>query len=107
MSDDTKPNYAALARQYNCDYRTIKQAYKDIKCNKDIQTKPQKKRKNKLDPYRAIIQTKSDMNCSAMAIFKFIEKKGFTGKYSIVRDYCAKYRKQRVKKATIRVEHTK
>ncbi len=23
----TKPNYAALAKQYNCDYRTVKRYY--------------------------------------------------------------------------------
>ena len=41
-----------------------------------------------------------------MAIFKFIEKKGFTGKYTIVREYCTKLRKAKIHKTTIRVEYT-
>ena len=27
MIDGIKPNYAALAKQYGCDYRTVKAAY--------------------------------------------------------------------------------
>jgi transposase len=106
MDDEIKPNYAALARQYDCDYRTIRQAYVEIQDGKTSKKIKPVKRKSKLDPFRTIIESKLEINCSAMAIFKFILKKGFTGKYTIVKDYCAKYRDQRVKKATIRVEHT-
>lgn len=106
MDDEIKPNYAALARQYDCDYRTIRQAYVEIQDGKTSKKVEPVKRKSKLDPFRTIIESKLEINCSAMAIFKFILKKGFTGKYTIVKDYCAKYRDQRVKKATIRVEHT-
>lgn len=41
-----------------------------------------------------------------MAIFKFIQKNGYLGSYSTVKTYCRKVKKQRVKKATIRVTHT-
>ena len=27
--NEIKPNYAALAKQYDCDYRTVKQAYEE------------------------------------------------------------------------------
>ncbi|MGV3042129.1 hypothetical protein [Staphylococcus rostri] len=30
MKDETKPSYASLARRYNCDYRTVKQAFQDL-----------------------------------------------------------------------------
>ena len=39
-------------------------------------------------------------------IYDFIVEKGFTGKYTIVKDYCRRFRKAQTKKATIRVEHT-
>ena len=29
MIDGIKPNYAALAKQYDCDYRTVKAAYQE------------------------------------------------------------------------------
>ncbi|WP_137624781.1 IS21 family transposase [Lactiplantibacillus pingfangensis] len=105
VNQDIKPNYAALARQYGVDYRTAKRAFEEAK---DTTIKPatRKKRPSKLDPYRAIIQDKLELNCSAQAIYKFIVKKGFEGKYTIVREYCASIRQKRVRKATIRVNHT-
>lgn len=29
--NEMKPNYAALAKQYECDYRTVKTAYEEAK----------------------------------------------------------------------------
>jgi transposase len=104
MNDDIKPNFAALARQYKVDYRTVKRAFEENQQGVDIVTP--KKRPSKLDPYRSIIDSKLDLSCSAMAIFKFIQKKGFDGQYTIVKDYCKKVKKHRVQKATIRVTHT-
>lgn len=104
VHDDIKPNFAALARQYNADYRTVKRAYEEAKNGTDPgikQTRP-----SLLDPYRSIIQDKVENGCSAKSIFKFIEKKGFKGKYTIVREYCSTLKGERIKRATIRVEHT-
>lgn len=39
-----------------------------------------------------------------MAIFKYIEKKGYEGKYTILREYCKNKKQNETKKATIRVE---
>lgn len=105
MIEDMKPNFAAIAEQYNCDYRTVKKAYEEVQ-HPTIPATPKPKRPSKLDPYKKQINEKLDISCSAMAIYKFIVKHGFTGKYSIVRDYCAKYKDHQVHKATIRVEHT-
>lgn len=102
MNDDIKPNYSALARQYGADYRTVKRAFEE----RNTIPKVKKKRPSLLDPYRETIKEKISRNCSAMAIFKFIEKQGFQGKYTIVRQYCASIKKEKIKKATIRVEHT-
>ncbi|MFD1440789.1 IS21 family transposase [Lacticaseibacillus hegangensis] len=110
MIEDMKPNFAAIAEQYNCDYRTVKRAYEDAKRGSGDSlpqpTETRAKRPSKLDPFREKIDEKLNIPCSAMAIYKFIVKHGFTGKYSIVRDYCARYKKHQVHKATIRVEHT-
>lgn len=104
VKNNLKPNYAALARQYGVDYRTAKRAFQEAQA--PIALKKTTKRPSKLDAYRDIIEDKIELNCSAMAIFKFIQKKGFTGQYTIVRNYCAGLKKEKVHKATIRVEHT-
>ena len=104
MNNDIKPNYTAIAKQYGCDYRTVKRAYDEVQQPLNIPT-PRPKRASKLDPYRGIIKEKLELQCSAMSIFKFIQKKGFTGKYSIVRAFCAEHKAYQTKKATIRVEH--
>lgn len=65
-----------------------------------------KKRPSKLDPYKAIIERKLKDQCSAYSIFKFIEKKGFEGSYSLVKKYSREFKTEKIKKATIRIEHT-
>ncbi|HCJ4251884.1 TPA: IS21 family transposase [Enterococcus faecalis] len=103
--NEIKPNYAALAKQYDCDYRTVKHAYEEAQ---DKESKPpeRKKRPSKLDPYREIIQDKIKDQCSAYSIFKFIEHKGFGGSYSLVKTYCRQIKQAKVHKATVRVEHS-
>lgn len=105
MINEIKPNYAALAKQYDCDYRTVKRAYEEAQ---DKESKPpeRKKRPSKLDPYREIIQDKIKDQCSAYSIFKFIERKGFGGSYSLVKTYCRQLKQAKVHKATVRVEHS-
>ena len=38
MNDDIKPNYAALARQYNVDYRTAKRAFEEFNSRRSRST---------------------------------------------------------------------
>ena len=46
----------------------------------------------KLDDYKDLIIHKVDTyGCTAMAVYKFIEKKGYTGKYSIVADFVKRH----------------
>lgn len=98
--DDIKPNYAELAKQYGCDYRTVKKYFEssaeDLKL---IQPKP-----SILDPYKTIVEDKLNIPCSATAIYKFIQKKGYKGSYSVVKRYCNKYKVEQYQKATIRFE---
>lgn len=87
--DGIKPNYAEVARTYDCDYRTVKRYFE-----RDSATFEKREYPSKLDPYRQIIQDKLNIGCSAHSIFKFIEKKGFTGKYTLVKDYCRKIKQE-------------
>lgn len=103
--NEIKPNYAALAKQYECDYRTVKSAYKEAK-EKEAKPTERKKRPSKLDSYKDIIQDKIKDQCSAYSIFKFIERKGFDGSYSLVKTYCREFKQEKVQKATVPVEYT-
>ena len=97
-----KPNYSVVARQYDVDPRTVKAAY--LRAQSDIRKR--RSRRSKLDGYQDIIEDKYAAVCSARSIYDFIVEKGFTGKYTIVKDYCRRLRKEQTKKATIKVEHT-
>ena len=97
---DIKPNYAELAKRYGCDYRTVKRYYEE-----DEEAKTERKpRPSKLDGYRETIEAKAEIPCTAAAIYHFIRKQGFTGKYTIVKKYCQTIKQERMKKATIRFE---
>ena len=96
---ETKPNYAEIARRWNCDYRTVKRYFEqDVVPIRKI-TKP-----SKLDPYRTIIEAKVDLGCTGSSIYHFIKKKGYDGKYSILRDYVRSIKVEGEQKATIRFE---
>ena len=101
-----KPNYSAVARQYDVDPRTVKAAYLRAQSDKTSVVRKRRSRRSKLDGYQDIIEDKYAAGCSARSIYDFIVEKGFTGKYTIVKDYCRRFRKEQTKKATIRVEHT-
>ena len=98
--DDIKPNYAALAKQLGCDYRTVKRYYERDLYN--IVNRPSKP--SILDPYKSIVEDEVKLSCSATAIYKFIQKKGYTGCYSVVKRYCNKFKVEQHQKATIRFE---
>ncbi|HDY6620692.1 TPA: IS21 family transposase, partial [Staphylococcus aureus] len=95
-----------LGRQYNCDPRTVKKYYEAGKENEleRLKKRQQNKKASKLDPFKEIINKKIELGCTAMAIFKYIEKKGYEGKYTILREYCKNKKQNETKKATIRVE---
>jgi len=98
---DVKPNYSELARRFNCDRRTIKNHFE----NSMKERKPQNKG-SKLNDYKEIINEKVDLGANGVSIFKFIQKRGYTGKYTILREYIKNYKGEKNKKATIRIETT-
>ena len=79
MINDIKPNFNELGRQYNCDPRTVKKYYLEGSENSVKKDKDKPKRPSKLDPFKEIIDQKLELNCSAMAIFKFLEKNWLSG----------------------------
>lgn len=97
--EGVKPNYAEIARRWNCDYRTVKRYFEqDVVPIRKI-TKP-----SKLDPYRTIIEEKVNLGCTASSIYHFILKKNYDGKETILRDYVRSIKVEREQKATIRFE---
>ena len=91
---------AAMARIMGCDPRTVKRYLEGYE--------PKKKRKilkkSKLDKFKETIISKVEIGCTSMAIFKFIQKDGYTGSYSLVADFVQKHKEEQIKKATIRFE---
>ena len=97
--EEVKPNYAEIARRWNCDYRTVKKYFEqDVVPIRKI-TKP-----SKLDMYKAIIEEKVGYGCTSSSIYHFIKKKGYDGKYTILREYAKSVRVEGEQKATIRFE---
>lgn len=97
-------NKAELARRYNCDPRTIDR-YLKIQAGELVPKPSSRVYHSKLDDYKTTIINKVDVyGCTAMAVYKFIKKKGYTGKYSIVADFVKQHKDIETKKATIRFE---
>lgn len=101
------PNFSAMSRQFNCDYRTVKAAYLEgINQSNEGPAKPKTSRPSLLDLFKPKIDEKIDIQCSAKSIFKLIKKQGYTGSYSTVKQYCQKKKKEKIQKATIRKQNT-
>ncbi len=94
-----KPNYAEIARRWNCDYRTVKRYFEQDVVPIRKNTKP-----SKLDPFKAIIEEKVGLGCTGSSIYHFIKRRGYEGKYSILRDFVRSIRVEGEQKATIRFE---
>lgn len=97
--DAASPNYAEIARRLGCDYRTAKKYFETDGTKVERRKKP-----SKLDNFYSIIENKVDEGCTFKSIFHFIVKKGFEGKYTIVREYCKAIKIDKTNKATIRFE---
>ena len=95
-------NKSELARRFNCDPRTVDR-YLKIKNGELIKKKSTRKYSSILDEYKSIIIEKVDVHgATAMAVYKFILKKGYKGKYSTVSAFVSKHKRNEIKKATIR-----
>ena len=64
-----------------------------------------KKRASKLEEFKPYVRERIDeYNLSSVRILEEIKKKGYTGGYTILKDYCRTLRKDRAIKAVIRFE---
>ena len=58
-----KPNYAEIARKYDCDYRTVKKYFEE-----DSTERKPRIYKFKLDPFRQTIEDKLKLGCTTYSI---------------------------------------
>ena len=102
--DKEKINYAAIARQYGCDYRTVKKYYNE-RDDTPATRKPREVVK-KTDGFEAIIQEKCLIhNAPAIAIYELLKSKyGYTGSYSTIKAYTHNLKKEKQNEVTIRFE---
>ena len=97
-------NKSELARRLNCDPRTIDR-YLKIESGELIPKKSKRVYESVLDDYKSIIIDKVDTyGVTAMAAYKFIQKKGYKGKYATVAAFVKYHKDDEVSKATIRFE---
>ena len=97
-------NKSELARRLNCDPRTVNR-YLKIQSGEIAPKKSNRIYKSVLDDYKTTIKDKVDTyGATAMAAYKFIQKKGYSGKYSTVAAFIKNHKNEEITKATIRFE---
>lgn len=98
-----KINCSAIARQYDCDPRTVRKYYNERDEN---YTRKSRVIKKKTDGFEAIIEEKYlRYNAPAIAIFNLIKDEyGYTGSYSTIKAFTHKLKKDKQSEATIRFE---
>lgn len=97
-------NKSELARRLNCDPRTVNR-YLKIQSGEITPKKSNRIYKSVLDDYKTTIKDKVDTyGATAMAAYEFIQKKGYSGKYSTVAAFIKNHKNEEITKATIRFE---
>lgn len=102
-----KPNFAALGREYGCDYRTAKiRYYEEINKEKGIEPII-KTRKHIIDDYQDIIINKLETipGITAYSIYYFLKvEKNYQGSYESIKNFVRMNKDKRKQPASIRVE---
>lgn len=101
--DDIRPNFAKIARNMRCDYRTVKAAYEKM-TKGESNEKSRTPRPSKLEPYKSAIRDKLGLFCTCKSIYHFIRKLGYSGGYTILREYCRSVEGERERTAQMRFE---
>jgi len=96
-----KPNFTKIARQYNCDPRTVKRYFTE---GKSASTRKPREYTSIIDPYADLVREKLSAGASAKAIHLFLKTKGFKGGYTTVKDFCRKEHHVKQQAAVIRFE---
>lgn len=104
MRKEEKICYATVARQYDCDPRTVKRYFE--KEAKEVSTRKSRTIKRKTDSFEEIIKDKFlRYHSSAKSIYTFLRKEyGYDGSYSTIKRYVHKLKDEQVKVATVRFE---
>lgn len=101
-----KPNFAALGREYGCDYRTERNKYY-AELNKENVIEPiTKERKHIIDDFKEIIINKLETipGITAYSIYYFLKvEKGYIGSYETIKNFVRKNKDKRKQPASIRV----
>ena len=99
---DLKVNCSRLARQMNCDRRTISKYIELAKSG----IKPESKQfPKKTDGFEKLIAEKVKTGAPAIAIYDYLKKHhGFTGSYSTIKSYIHNLNAEKQTEATIRFE---
>jgi transposase len=96
-------NKSEMARRMGCDRRTVKK-YIHLKEDPTCKKAPNA-RHTIMDDFKETVNEKVDKyGASAMAIYTFIKKKGYTGQYCTVANYVRAHKAKEQQKATIRFE---
>ena len=102
-----KPNFAALGREYGCDYRTAKIRYYE-ELNKEKGIEPEIKiRTHIVDEYKDIIINKLETipGITAYSIYYFLKvEKDYKGSYESIKNFVRENKDKRKQPASIRVE---
>lgn len=102
-----KPNFAALVREYGCDYRTAKIRYYE-ELNKEKGIEPIiKTRKHIVDDYKDMIINKLETipGITAYSIYYFLKvEKNYKGSYESIKNFVRENKDKRKQPASIRVE---
>ena len=102
-----KPNFAALGREYGCDYRTAKiKYYEEQNKEKGIEI-VKKSRKYIIDDYKELIINKLETipGITAYSIYYFLKvEKGYNGSYETIKNFVRSNKDKRKQPVAIRVE---
>lgn len=102
-----KPNFAALGREYGCDYRTAKiRYYEELNKEKGIEPKI-KIRKHIIDEYKETIINKLETipGITAYSIYYYLKvEKNYKGSYESIKNFVRENKDKRKQPASIRVE---
>ena len=95
-------NCSKLARIYGCDRRTVS---KNIDAVKNNIPPPKTNRTKKTDGFESIIEEKVKTGAPAIAICNYLKKHhGYTGSYTIIKDFIRNLNTEKQKQAVIRFE---
>ena len=93
-----------IARRTGRDRKTVAK-YVHGDSNPPAFKKPEGKKPSILDPYKGYIQEKvKDSGLNAVRLFEDIQTMGYTGKYTIVKDYARVFKKEKTIEAVYRYE---